>query len=187
MTRSPGWQGRLLCGDARQHHWLTLLQVFRVPEQHLPSQVGRPAALLQLKHAQLPLLPPPLQALLLPAGADCWQAPSWPAARRFPWRRGHVLQNKGIGATTSGIYSVCAEAIIPPVGLVNSRLCGWLSAAALVLLRLPPVDGRAPMLHSSTAALPHKGRSHTAMHRRVPHRRTRFAGRRSPGGGVHLQ
>ncbi|PSC72893.1 photosystem II reaction cent isoform B [Micractinium conductrix] len=31
----------------------------------------------------------------------------------FP-HRGHVLQNKGIGATTSGIYSVCAEAIIPP-------------------------------------------------------------------------
>lgn len=26
----------------------------------------------------------------------------------------HVLQNKGIGASTSGIFSVCAEALIPP-------------------------------------------------------------------------
>ncbi len=26
------------------------------------------------------------------------------------------MQNKGIGASTSGIFSVCAEAIVPPVG-----------------------------------------------------------------------
>ncbi|KAL4440672.1 hypothetical protein ABPG77_000381 [Micractinium sp. CCAP 211/92] len=31
----------------------------------------------------------------------------------FPHRE-HVLQNKGIGASTSGIFSVCAEAIVPP-------------------------------------------------------------------------
>jgi hypothetical protein len=32
--------------------------------------------------------------------------------------RDHVLLNKGIGGTTSGIFSVCAEALVPPV-----RLC----------------------------------------------------------------
>jgi hypothetical protein len=41
-------------------------------------------------------------------------AASCPACA-LPLRSDHVLVNKGIGGTTSGIFSLCAEAMLPPV------------------------------------------------------------------------
>lgn len=42
-------------------------------------------------------------------------------ATRLPTRpcllhRDHVFANKGIGGTSSGIFTACAEQMVPPVG-----------------------------------------------------------------------
>lgn len=92
---------------------------------------------------------------VLPARSD--PAPRRPLRALPPWRcRAHVLQNKGIGATTSGLYSVCAEQMVPADTDLVVRLLGALPPLPCLRMRMHhptafPTCTHVPSLESKPA------------------------------------
>ncbi len=54
----------------------------------------------------------------------------------LPFCRDHVLVNKGVGATSSGIFSACIEHMLPQVGQLGAAPCFLVCVAAQLCLLL---------------------------------------------------